>query len=71
MALITHPFISNTCNFNGKTECRVAPPIMNMFEVLDHANAYETWKLNGGREDDHPCARIRVKHKNTFFDLPY
>jgi hypothetical protein len=43
---------------------------MKGFEVFDHANAYKMWKLNGGREDN-PCVKIRVKHKNILFDLPY
>ncbi len=55
----------------GKSKRKATPLVMKGFEVLDHANAYEMWKLNGGREDDNPCVNIGMKCKNILFDLPY
>jgi hypothetical protein len=67
----THPWRSNAHDFHGKFERKVALLVMKGFDVLDHANAYEMWKLNGGKEDDNACVRIGVKRKNILFDLPY
>jgi hypothetical protein len=44
---------------------------MKGYEVLDHANAYEMWKLIGGKKNDNPCVKIGMKCKNILFDLPY
>jgi hypothetical protein len=55
----------------GKSKRKATTLLMKGYEVLDHANAYEMWKLNGGREDDNPCVNIGMKCKNILFDLPY
>jgi hypothetical protein len=44
---------------------------MNGHDLLEHANAYESWKLNNTNEDDNPCVKTRVKQKSLLFDLPY
>jgi hypothetical protein len=61
-----HPFQSNACDFNGRFE-RSAPPIMSGHDLLEHANAYESWKLNNINEDDNPCVKTGVKPKSFLF----
>jgi hypothetical protein len=68
---LNHPYQSNIGDFNGKYERRQAPPIMIGVDVLEHAEVYDSWKVNGGREEGNPTAKTRVKQRNSLFDLPY
>ncbi len=69
--LSNHPYWRNSHDFNDKFERRSAPNVMQGFQVLDHAIAYEGWKQDGGMEDDNPCFHSGVKRRNALFDLPY
>jgi hypothetical protein len=65
-----HPSRSNTSAFNGRTERRLAPQTMTRVDVFEHANSYDTWKINGEREKDNPIAQTRMK-RSILFNLLY
>ncbi len=69
--LSNHPYWRNAHDFNGKFERRSTPNVVQGFQVLDHAIAYEAWKQDGGMEDDNPCLHNGMKQRNVLFDLPY
>ncbi len=68
---LNHQYQANAHDFNGKSEKGPAPPLISRFDVLSHANFYEDWKLQGGREEDNPCHDNGVKRRSCLFDLPY
>jgi hypothetical protein len=38
---------------------------------LEHAKAYDSLKVNGGRKEDNPIIKIGIKWRSFLFDLSY
>jgi hypothetical protein len=66
-----HPYRANARDLNGKFKKGPTPPLVSRFDVLSHANSYEDWKLQGGREEDSPCHDNGMKRISCLFDLSY
>jgi hypothetical protein len=65
-----HAYMSNACEFNGKTKRRPTPKAMIGTKHLKHAIHYEVWKLTSSK-DNNLCARMGVKHRSILFGFPY
>ncbi len=43
---------------------------MTRVDILEHVEAYDSRKVNGGKKEDNPIVKTRIKQKNYLFDLP-